>query len=136
MTVKKSEIVKYKKATQEELDKAFLHSCIYAKFEHIKYLLTSPELKRHANVHAEEDLGFAHLLGNKEKSRNIIQYLIFDFNIERNSIIDEILGYPTDSAELANLKENIKKMFEQRGLIKSLNNELEKNNNNVKKIKI
>jgi flagellin-specific chaperone FliS len=136
MSIKNSDYSKYKNATQKELDKAFLHSCIYTKFDHIKYLLTSPELKRHANVHTNEDLGFAHLMGNKEKARDIITYLIFDFNIEKTSTIEEILEYEMDSLELINLTKDIKRMFEQRELNQELDSILVKNDKHFKKIKI
>jgi hypothetical protein len=132
------EYEKYRIGTQEELDKYFLHSCTYTNLSHIKYLLTSAELKIHANVHAEDDLGFAHIIGNKEGGKEIAKYLIFDFNVDKTAIIEEMLNYDEKSvgAEVIEIVQEYKKMFEARELNKSLNNELGNNENNNKKLKI
>ena len=50
---------KYKKLNQEELNDQFIDSCAYGYLEVVKYLLTSPELKEHADIHAQDDFGFS-----------------------------------------------------------------------------
>ena len=49
---------KYKKLNQEELNEQFIDACAQGQLEIIKYLLTSAELTEHADIHAENDLGF------------------------------------------------------------------------------
>ena len=49
---------KYKTLTQEQLNKVFIDSCENGYLEVVKYLLTSPDLKEHADIHADNDNGF------------------------------------------------------------------------------
>ena len=46
---------KYNKLNQEELNKQFINACKDGNLEIIKYLLTSPELKEHSNIHTRND---------------------------------------------------------------------------------
>jgi hypothetical protein len=124
---------------QEEVDKYFIRMCFFADFEYIKYLLTSPEIDLHANVHANNDKGFANLIEDlpkaqqadcRDRTTEIIHYLIFDFNIEKTPAIEEILK---SRGELA---EPYRKMFETRELNNSLSNELEINPGKIKGNKI
>ena len=65
---------KYKKLNKEELNDQFIDVCESGRLEVVKYLLTSPELKEHANVHAKDDGGFksACRYGNLE----VVKYLL------------------------------------------------------------
>ena len=49
---------KYKTLTPKQLNKVFIDSCENGYLEVVKYLLTSPDLKEHANIHADNDYGF------------------------------------------------------------------------------
>ena len=49
---------KYKKLNQEELNKQFIDGCKNDNLDIVQYLLTSPELTEHADIHAADDLGF------------------------------------------------------------------------------
>jgi hypothetical protein len=124
---------------QEEVDLYFIRMCYSCDFEHIKYLLTSPELQRHANVHAQNDKGFANILDDlleariqncSDRTTEIMQYLIFDFNIEKTKDIEKIL------ISRGELGVKYLKMFEQRELNNILKSELIENNDNPKKTKI
>ena len=48
----------YKKLNQEKLNEQFIDACQNNDLDIVKYLLTSAELKKHANIHEEKDLGF------------------------------------------------------------------------------
>ena len=49
---------KYKTLTQKQLNEVFINFCQKGHLEIVKYLLTSPDLKEHANIHANNDSGF------------------------------------------------------------------------------
>ena len=49
---------KYKKLNQEELNDQFIDACQNDDLDIVQFLLTSPELTEHANIHAENDEGF------------------------------------------------------------------------------
>ena len=49
---------KYKKLNKKKLNDQFFDACRDGHLEVVKYLLTSPELKKHADIHAKDDLGF------------------------------------------------------------------------------
>lgn len=44
---------KYSHSSQEELDNALLHACATGDIEMVKYILTSPELPLHADIHSK-----------------------------------------------------------------------------------
>ena len=48
----------YKKYNKEQLNDEFIDACSQGHLEVVKYLLTSAELKKHADIHAKDDLGF------------------------------------------------------------------------------
>ena len=56
--INKKTIELYKTLTQEQLNKVFIDSCYEGRLEVVKYLLTSPDLKEHADIHAQDDYGF------------------------------------------------------------------------------
>ena len=65
---------KYKKLNQEELNDQFIDVCAQGHLEVVKYLLTSPELTEHADIHAKYDLGFR---GACENGRlEVVKYLL------------------------------------------------------------
>ena len=49
---------KYKTLTPKQLNEVFIDSCQKGHLEIVKYLLTSPDLKEHADIHADNDYGF------------------------------------------------------------------------------
>ena len=56
--INKKTIELYKTLTQKQLNEVFIDSCQEGHLEVVKYLLTSPDLKEHADIHADNDLGF------------------------------------------------------------------------------
>ncbi len=131
---------KCRKATQEELNQFLIMRCRYADFEQIKYLLSSKELSFHADIHTEKDIAFAYLIGQKEEARETIEYLIFEYGIEKTVYIEEVLTIQPNqycSEDLKKFINECKKMFETRELAQSLNNELNFDKiNNIKQTKI
>jgi hypothetical protein len=129
---------KYKQADQSELN-GYLRGLgshyDYPKLEHIKYLLTSPELTKHANVHVGNDSLFKELLINiyDDAALDVISYLIFDYNIAKTPTIEKILNF-SDSK----ITDTVKNMFKIRELNESLTNDLidYNNNSNYKKNKL
>ena len=65
---------KYKKLNQEELNEQFIDACKNDDLDIVKYLLTSPELTEHADIHASNNLGFikACFYGHLE----VVKYLL------------------------------------------------------------
>lgn len=74
---------KFKDLDQKDLDKEFVEACKYGNLEIVKYLLTSPELKKHANLYASDDSGFKNACHNGHL--DIIEYIITS---------DELKDYP------------------------------------------
>ena len=56
--ISKKTIELYKTLTPKQLNKVFIDSCQNGHLEIVKYLLTSPDLKEHADIHADNDVGF------------------------------------------------------------------------------
>ena len=64
----------YKKPNKEELNKQFINACQNDDLEIVQYLLTSPELTEHANIHAKNHEGFR--LACEKGHLEIVQYLL------------------------------------------------------------
>ena len=69
----KEEKEKYKKLDQSNLDEAFINTCRAGNLDVVKYLLTSDELKEHADIHAD-DYGF--VLACEYGHLELIKYLL------------------------------------------------------------
>jgi len=117
----------YQNADQEQLNSYLMTMCIYESLPHIQYLLTAPELKIHANFHADNDEVFKCL---KNCNLKIIEYLIFDYGIENNSNIEEILDDANPEFALA-----VRNMFKLRQC-KELKESLPVNQIKPKKVKV
>jgi hypothetical protein len=144
------------KEPQENLDDAFIWACLKGEFEKIKYLLTSPELKIHANIHTEGDNGL--MVAFKKSHLNIIKYLLTSPELKEhaniynnqsapfitsciysnNEVLEYlILDYKVDENEYItnflnkNAKKIVKNLFETR----ELTLELTHSSSNEKKIK-
>jgi hypothetical protein len=77
------------------IDSALELSCFRGHLDLIKYLLTSPELKKNANLHAYEHdyihTPFVNALSTNQLK--VIEYFIFELNIERRPYMDEYFKY-------------------------------------------
>jgi hypothetical protein len=90
-------------------------ACAFNHVPLVKYLLTSPELKKHSNIHDDDDHAFK--LAYKDKHFQVLEYLIFDYKIKKTNAIKELLK---DNQELSN-------MFSKRELNEQLHNNLTTN---------
>jgi ankyrin repeat protein len=95
----------------------------------IKFFLESPKLKPNLNVHEENDVIF--IEASKSQQINIIQYLIFDLNIDINENINKYLNQEVNS-----FIKQVRHMFEMRDTNKSLEKELPSDKINQKKPKL
>jgi hypothetical protein len=80
---------KFFKLSQYEVNKEFINACENGYIDIVQYLLTSSELKTHADIHAGYDSGFKKACGSGYL--DIIQYLIFDMNLEKTESINYYL---------------------------------------------
>jgi len=129
--VKGHNISDYSNNTKEELEQYFIHMCTMANFEKVKYLLDSPEFNgiTRPHPHTDNDKAFNWLM--RKESTQIIDYLIFEYNIERTKDIDEILNKHNNT-----YSEIVKNKFVLREVNKLLNSDLAVNEKAINKIKI
>jgi ankyrin repeat protein len=107
-------------ANPQHPDNIFLYSAYdNNKIEVIKYLLGSPEVLNKPDIHINKDETFIDC--TKYKLYDIVNYLIFDFNIEKTEYISTYLKNNPD--------EKINSWFDLRDLNKSLNAELNSDSN-------
>jgi len=104
-------------------------ACAEGKLEVVKYLLTSSDLKEHANVYAKETEAFK--VACNRLCEEVVEYLIFEFNIEKNQDIINILSFPKTpfDARVAN-------MFTMREVNSELSQELNSDNTDKRKPKL
>ena len=121
---------KYKTLTQKQLNKVFIDSCQKGHLEIVKYLLTSPDLKEHANIHAQDDLGFRWAC--EQGYLEVIKYLIIDMNIDKKNYIETYLNENKDNKYVQQAIE----LFNTRDLHHQLNENIKDNKDKVKKVKI
>ena len=93
--INKKTIELYKTLTQKQLNEVFIDSCAYGYLEVVKYLLTSPDLKEHANIHADNDEGFRLACANEHLEK--VKYLILDMSIEKTKHIENYLNKNQDN---------------------------------------
>lgn len=98
------------------------------KFNVMDFLLSNDKLKNHVDIHYKEDLIFKYAA--KNNNIELIQFLIFDMNIEMTKDIDAFLKNDLQSKEI------IKKMFNARFMSNELTHNLPANLTSTKKIKI
>lgn len=100
-----------------------------------KYLTSSPDLTTHINPHTKDDLAFMLIMQNallEDKNLDILNYLIFDLNIQKTEKIGVLLESQKYRKGLGisprtkkhDLIDTVNKLFETRDLNKELSNEL------------
>lgn len=113
----------YQNADQDQLNGYLAVMCMYNNLEHIKHLLASPLLEKHADFHANNDEAFRCL---QNCDLEIMEYLIFDYGIKSNSNIEDVLQESTNEFAIA-----VRNMFKLKDC-QELDSEL---SNNVAKAK-
>lgn len=118
----------YKNMNQLQLNIDLIGACWQGSLEIVKYLLASPELKDHANIHTDNDKAFIYAC--MRDSKGIIEYLIFDYKITKTENIQKWLKDNTKSIIY------IIKMFEKRELEEKLKDELKYHEKPINPLKI
>lgn len=154
----------FKDYSQGDLDDDFVWACLHGEVEKVKYLLTSPELKIHANIHTESDNGI--IVAFKQDNLEMIKYLLSSpdlkehANIHANNEQPFRLAAHTDKVEIvqylifdykiektesiedfliktaSKFSEQIQNMFVIRELNQQLEKELISDNIREKKLKL
>ncbi len=120
----------YKKYNKQQLNDEFISACRNGNLEIIKYLLTSPDLKEHADIHAENDLGFRNAC--RDGHLEVVKWLIIDMNIDKTTYIEKNLNENKDNKTVQQAIE----LFNTRDLHHQLNENIKDNKEKVKKMKI
>lgn len=108
---------------------ALQNACCKNHVEIVSYLLTSPDLKEHPAMDdkAQRDhAGFK--LACINNSLDVLQYLIFDYNIEKTEYLKFVIENYGNS--------EVGKMFKQRDVHDELTQELSQDNPQLKKMKL
>ena len=121
---------KYKKLNKKKLNKQFIDGCKNDDLDIVKYLLTSPELTEHADIHARSDEGF--MWACYESRLEVIKYLIIDMSIDKTTYIEKYLN---ENKYNKNVQQAIE-LFNTRELHHQLNENIKDNKEKVKKMKI
>ena len=82
---------KYKTLTQKQLNDVFINSCARGHLEIVIYLLTSADLKEHANIHADNDEGFRLACANEHLE--IVKYLLTSADLKEHADIHAYNDY-------------------------------------------
>lgn len=101
------------------LDFIFIYACGNGSLETVQFVLNSEELKEHADIYGNDNDGFRRAL--RDNHHDILQYLIFDCNIEQyKEIISESLLIP----QCKHTALEVEKWFALREINSQLNQEL------------
>jgi len=76
---------KYKIMSQDELNSSFLNACDDNNLELVSFLLTSSELKLHANIHYRDEMGL--FCAINQENLQIIKYLLSSPDLKEHSDI-------------------------------------------------
>lgn len=99
---------KLNRASQKVVNQSFIGACKVQDFDLICYLLNSNRMKNKADIHANKDEGFklAFIYGRF----NILEYFIFELNIEKSKVIQEYLDLKHHHEDFY-FNEKVKSMF-------------------------
>lgn len=73
----------YENLSPRQLNEKFVDACWIGNVELVQYLLTSPELKIHPDIHYENDRAF--IYATQWERELVLNYLIFDYKMTINS---------------------------------------------------
>ena len=83
--INKKTIELYKTLTPKQLNEVFIDSCSNGYLEVVKYLLTSPDLKEHADIDADNDYGFR--LACENGHLEVVKYLLTSPDLKEHADI-------------------------------------------------
>lgn len=132
------EIVKYLTTSQDLkerieskdlLNYALRTACYFGYTDIVKFLLEEPILKNKINLYSIDETGDnAFLLACQENNMDIVEYFIFEKDIDRTSAIQNYIDL--------NSADNISKLFQVRGLNNILKAELNSEKQTNRKLKV
>lgn len=73
----------FKDLSQKALDDALIDACLHNELDKVKYLLASPYIRKHANIHANDDGAFFAAYNNWHM--NIVKYLSASEELKKHS---------------------------------------------------
>jgi hypothetical protein len=115
---------------REDIQCTLFNACEVGQIELVNFLITSDTIPSKANIHHNEDEILYHAL--KSKNEIVLQYLIFDLQIE---LTDKLKIELSDANNPFYIQ--VRQWFENRNLNSELNNELINNNSSVNtKVKV
>jgi ankyrin repeat protein len=97
---------------------AFCYACHQGQLQIAKYLLSNQKYRNNVSLNEAIEYGFSNALANKQNS--VLEYLIFELNIERSGYITEYLKQYSNN----DFKNYIEGLFDKREIKKSLEKEL------------
>lgn len=114
----------YQHMSQNELNAKLLNACFWGHLEVVQYLLTSPELKEHADIHYKNDVGMNALKVVCVWGRlDVVQYVVIDMNTK---IDEDTMSWLRGNNEQKKVYQETIRLIEKRNLYYKLN----KNNTN------
>jgi ankyrin repeat protein len=78
---------KYKYSSPEKLSSAFCSACEKGNLDEVRYLLTSPELKEHADIHHYEDAGLSDACWHGHF--DIVKYLLTSPDLKEHANLND-----------------------------------------------
>ena len=117
----------------------FVSAYVHANEKAMKLFLENPLMKPYANIHLENDNCFITLYQLERK--DLLETLIFDFNIEKTQAITDFLNNPDRKKDrFGNLykieKEELKELFEKRDFKNKLDDSFPERKIKIKSKKI
>lgn len=88
--------LKFQHYSNYQLNNVFIQACEYGYLDVVKYLLTSTELTKHANIHAHDDAGFRWACENGHL--DIVKYLLTSPELTEHADIHAYNDYGFRSA--------------------------------------
>lgn len=111
---------------------SLIYACRYGHLEIVKYLLTSPDIKEHSNLYIQHKKYHNILiLSTHFKHYNIVDFLIIDMKIK---IDDKTFAWLNGKNKNKIVYEDILKLIQYRDLYQKLDNSIDSENINKKKI--
>jgi hypothetical protein len=117
--------------SKDELNEALIDAISDNDFDKIKFLLSSSDLKEHADIHTQKDDFFRILCIWRDLS--VLSYLVFDLNIKQTDEINEHLNWykqlykESKSFDCLEFIEKAEYFFQQRELKHQITSELKQN---------
>lgn len=78
--------IEYKKMNQNDLNDELIFFCTLGEIDKVRYLLTSPELQKHANIHAQDDASLIEAC--RYGKLEIIKFLLTSTDLKEHAYVN------------------------------------------------